>query len=175
MTVADGESLTRIPNAAPPGDPAPPGIAEFAPISPRTPLIWLPKMDPATPFRSQMPRAKEPVEFMITLFEMMGDPWYSASIPANVPLIVFRVIWALDWFIWIPYTDARWITLSLTMAFERTKRKAMPADRTVLNVRLGELSIAATARSPRSKVDQLMEPPELALNWTPYQGIGMDV
>src|SRR2546427_13221481 len=38
---------------------------------------------------------------------------------------------------------------------------------TVLLVRFGELSVAVTARSTRSKVDQETDPDELALNWIP--------
>src|SRR5207245_2601933 len=40
---------------------------------------------------------------------------------------------------------------------------------TVLLVTFGELSVAVTARSTRSKVDQETDPDELALNWIPPQ------
>src|SRR2546428_13642030 len=75
----------------------------------------------------------------------------------------------------MPTLEARLITLLETKAVDRTRTKPTPAWRTVLLEIEGELTVAVTARSTRSKVDHEIEPEELALNWMPPHGIGEPV
>ena len=58
----------------------------------------------------------------------------------------------------------------MTIDADRMRANPSPAVRTTFDARNGELSIAVTARSARSKVDHVMDPVELPLNWTPIQG-----
>src|SRR2546428_5364887 len=75
----------------------------------------------------------------------------------------------------MPTLEARLMTLLETKAVDRTRTKPTPASRTVLLEIEGELTVAVTARSTRSKVDHEIEPEELALNWMPPHGIGEPV
>src|SRR3972149_3765492 len=65
---------------------------------------------------------------------------------------------------------ARSTALSVHMAAGRTNRSPWFAHRTKLLVTIGELAIAVTARSMRSKTDQETDPVELELNWIPIGG-----
>ena len=60
--------------------------------------------------------------------------------------------------------------LPTTVDADRRRANPSPPLRTTFDARNGELSIAVTARSARSKVDHVMDPIELPLNWTPIQG-----
>src|SRR2546422_11766405 len=64
------------------------------------------------------------------------------------------------------------MVLPYTKRDDRTKANPTPACRIELLVRSGELSVAVTARSTRSKVDRETDPDELALNWIPPHGNG---
>src|SRR2546430_17615637 len=64
------------------------------------------------------------------------------------------------------------MVLPYTKVDDGTKAKPTPACRIELLVRSGELSVAVTARSTRSKVDRETDPDELALNWIPPHGTG---
>src|SRR3989449_11689473 len=64
------------------------------------------------------------------------------------------------------------MVLPYTKLDARTKANPPPACRIELLVRSGELSVAVTARSTRSKVDRETDPDELALNWIPPHGNG---
>src|SRR2546427_10241037 len=75
----------------------------------------------------------------------------------------------------MPTLEARLMTLLETKAVDRTRTKPTPAWRTMLLEIEGELTVAVTARSPRSKVDHEIEPEELALNWMPPHGLGEPV
>src|SRR5207245_8214767 len=75
----------------------------------------------------------------------------------------------------MPTLEARLMTLLETKAVDRTRTNPTPAWRTVLLEIEGELTVAVTARSTRSKVDHEIEPEELALNWMPPHGIGEPV
>src|SRR3989454_11351298 len=64
------------------------------------------------------------------------------------------------------------MVLPYTKLDDGTKANPPPACRIELLVRSGELSVAVTARSTRSKVDRETDPDELALNWIPPHGTG---
>src|SRR2546426_4326465 len=64
------------------------------------------------------------------------------------------------------------MVLPYTKLDDGTKANPPPACRIELLVRSGELSVAVTARSTRSKVDRETDPDELALNWIPPHGDG---
>src|SRR2546428_3537816 len=119
-----------------------------------------------------MPIANPLLTFVIVLRETVGKLGCSIWMPIAVPLIELSAIHTFEALAYIPTFVARTIVFLDTKLEDRTKPKPSPAERIVLLMTFGELSVAVTARSTRSNVDQETDPDELALNWTPPQGNG---
>src|SRR2546425_1425531 len=155
-----------------PSRPGAPGTAPGAPPNPRTPRIVFPSIEALTPAVTMMPIPKPLLTFVIVFHETVGKLGCSIWMPTAVPLIELYAICTSEVLAYTPTFVARRIVLLVRMLDDRTKAKPTPAWRIVLLVRFGELSVAVTARSARSNVDQDTDPDELALNWIPPQGNG---
>src|SRR5437867_8151107 len=107
--------------------------------------------------------------FVTALFAKCGEPETIAWIPENPPSIEFRNTWGLDSDRSMPKA-ALLIVLSVTVAEDRWRPIPKFAVVIVFHVKLGELSMAMSGRSKRSKVLQETEPVDEALNCTPTGG-----
>src|SRR2546426_1249138 len=167
---AEGAPETSIPAPIAASRPGAPGTAPGAPLDPGTLRIVFPLIEALAPAVTRMPVAKPLLTFVIVLLETVGKLGCSIWIPIAVPLIELPAICTFEELAYMPTFVALRIVLLDTKLDDRTKPKPTPAWRIVLLVTPGELSVAVTARSTRSNVDQETEPDELALNWIPPQG-----